>query len=588
MILTMKPAPLAVLLSAMICVGARAQATVTKLAESHSGLDMDGDGVRELGTVKVLSQHEEGKPLLILLEARLSQSKPLRERLNRYVDDLANDGYAASVISVELPTGGKHRDGLRLLGIRRLLQAYRKAQPTLSGAVLVGHFPDAYLVRTVNWRKKTKLKLGKQSWKKVSYLRRRAEDVARRCDLVLADLDGPWESLYVQPSTTFPTVTAVWPEGVPENGGACEHIETGSVAFADFFHVDDGRVKVTKNAVSIDDDKRDFECTASDRERGNPLALPEINISRIDARGAAWSPKQTLGSRPLFDAKGKPIAAKLEAGEKVHWLRDLWQPDPKLELRLLSEFFDRNHRYRTTARGEAFKPASIAWGLGSGFGQMKRAAAEWADFKEAGYNLRKGADLRALTEWYKRPAVLRTIRAHSDSRTSVFKKASLESLHEVLGGDPLCWSVEGNQLVPSLSAPTRGERAGFFLWRTLWENGSLPDYPYLMVHMGCHAMSPTASNRAFDTPEYGALQNADSLLFLTPALAIVGRAKVFYDEPRGFVESLAKGESFGAAWARYYDIESQAKSWSKVGGDIGRKRSYFWSVIGDWTLRLQR
>jgi hypothetical protein len=62
---------------------------------------------------------------------------------------------------------------------------------------------------------------------------------------------------------------------------------------------------------------------------------------------------------------------------------------------------------------------------------------------------------------------------------------------------------------------------------------------------------------------------------------LVGRAKVFYDEPRGFATALAGGATFGDAWARYFELESRADSWGAVGGDIGRKRAYFWSVLGD-------
>jgi hypothetical protein len=83
------------------------------------------------------------------------------------------------------------------------------------------------------------------------------------------------------------------------------------------------------------------------------------------------------------------------------------------------------------------------------------------------------------------------------------------------------------------------------------------------------------------------MQAGESILFFGEGLALVGRSKVFYDEPREFAETLAKGESFGAAWARYFELESNASSFGKVGGDIGRKRSYFWSVLGDWTLTLQ-
>ncbi len=87
---------------------------------------------------------------------------------------------------------------------------------------------------------------------------------------------------------------------------------------------------------------------------------------------------------------------------------------------------------------------------------------------------------------------------------------------------------------------------------------------------------------------YGLRQGAESLLFFGNGLALVGRAKVFYDEPRGFAATLADGKTFGAAWAKYFDLESRAKRWGEVGGDIGRKRCYFWSVLGDCSLRLKQ
>ncbi|HZN40352.1 MAG TPA: hypothetical protein VFD82_16215 [Planctomycetota bacterium] len=46
--------------------------------------------------------------------------------------------------------------------------------------------------------------------------------------------------------------------------------------------------------------------------------------------------------------------------------------------------------------------------------------------------------------------------------------------------------------------------------------------------------------------------------------------------------------TFGEAWRRCFAIEGEAKNWTEVGDDIGRKRSCFWSVIGDWTLRLPK
>ncbi len=117
----------------------------------------------------------------------------------------------------------------------------------------------------------------------------------------------------------------------------------------------------------------------------------------------------------------------------------------------------------------------------------------------------------------------------------------------------------------------------------------MPDQPYLMIHTGCEALSPPgAVAHAFDDPEYGRFAHAESILFFTPCLAMVGRAKVFYDEPRGFCEALATGATFGDAWRRYFAIEGKAANWDEAGGDIGRKRAYFWSVVGDWTLRMPR
>ena len=86
----------------------------------------------------------------------------------------------------------------------------------------------------------------------------------------------------------------------------------------------------------------------------------------------------------------------------------------------------------------------------------------------------------------------------------------------------------------------------------------------------------------YDHPQYGARQGAEALLLFGNGLALAGRAKVFYDEPRGFAEALREGRSFGEAWAGYFDVESQRPT----GGTIGRKKAYFWSLLGDWSLKL--
>jgi len=182
--------------------------------------------------------------------------------------------------------------------------------------------------------------------------------------------------------------------------------------------------------------------------------------------------------------------------------------------------------------------------------------------------------------------VLRTLRAHSDAHAAAFHTTDVAALQAAIGGPAWHWHADGGKLVPSLQH-CAGGRADFFFYRTLWQDHALPDQPFLLVHTGCEAITPPGCvEHPFDDPAYGLRAHAESILFFTPCLAMVGRAKGFYDEPRGFSEALAAGATFGDAWRRYFAIEATAANWDEAGGDIGRKRAYFWSVLGDWTLRL--
>jgi len=357
-------------------------------------------------------------------------------------------------------------------------------------------------------------------------LRTVPEGVAHTCDLVLADLDGNWERLYTQPRTELPYVTGLFPDGVPPDGGITTDFERGTRAFEDFFHVDDGHILVDEacvvgeiHALSMTplDELRDEECSAADRARPNVIAHPDILVSRINARGVATS--------------------------------------PQMERRLIREYFARNHGYRTGELEVPFRPASLAHGLGSGYRVLQRASNDWSGRAEPGLDVRGKPRCSEAFAWLERPAVLRTIRAHSNRVGSAFEKG---------------W-LSGASL------------------RQRWVKGEIGnDGASFYLHTGCEAISPAnAERKPYSHPAYGRDNSAAALLFFADGLALVGRAKVFYDEPRGFCRALGARETFGAAWARYFELESKAESWGEVGGDIGRKRSYFWSVLGDWTLRLR-
>jgi hypothetical protein len=590
--------------------------SLNELCVEFTGFDQDGDGQPEIMSLQVRAEAKAKAPrVLILTEARLLGSDPsvesaasLGPELERMVSDLNKEGWSAALVEVELPASQAHRDGRVLLGLREFLRAAAKAAP-LDGVILVGRFPDAFLVRTVNWRKNEALTLhqGKpeqRSWKKTRYVRRVPEPVAHRCDIVLADLDGNWEDLYIGPRVKLPATHAVFEGEIPENGGLAVDVQTSSVAFEDCFHLPDGRLEVAQTVVegearywvSLHDRDADLECAPIDSAFMNRIAQPEIFVSRIDAHGIALSPNakiQDLHGKHLLDENGKPQSLEFADAQSVpSWSGAIWSFDPQLERALLRDYFDRNHAYRSGAVELAFRPASIACDLGSGYKIMKAAAPEWQSLNEKSADLRGKPTLVDFVDWLQLPAVLRTVRAHSDPWGSVFGKAPAAELDALFAnterGAPLSWTPIGTQLVPSLHKATGGGKLDFFLLRSLWQTELVSAQSALYLHTGCHGISPPgAASLAFDHPSYGRRGGGESLLFYGRGLAMLGRAKVFYDEPRGFAQELAAGRTIGHAWAHYFDAEARV-SWPEAGGDIGRKRAYFWSVLGDWTLRLQR
>lgn len=572
----------------------QAQQPPGEVLSGFAPFDLDGDGVVEVRSlVPLRAAGEATAPLVVVLvEGRLlpgtsaeRQASPLSAALATFAGDLAAAGHRAVVVACELHAGPPHQDGRTVLALRRLLQRLRAGTP-LAGAVLVGHFPDALLVRTCNWRRNEGMSLPGKDGKPLAIaagttnVRCVPEIVAHRCDVVLADLDGDWEQLYVPGPAKLPSVTVVFGDVVPDGGGPAVAMATGELGVVDVFHVRDGAAVVDRDAfaVRLDGADRDHECSAGDRARGNAMASPDIAVSRIDARGVALLPE----ARAL-DAAGRPVPLAAGAGKAI-----AWRHDPAFEQQLLCDYFARNHAFRTRPLApERRKPAAFGHQLGAGFGAMLAADASWQDFREPDHDVHEQADLAALVHWLQRPAVLRTLRVHSDPWGGACAATDPARLGEVLGV-PWHWRREGNDLVPSWTDHRNG-RADFAFYRTLWQRQVVADNPYLLIHTGCEALSPPgAVDHRYDDPAYGLRGHAESILFFTPCLAMVGRAKVFYDEPRGFCEALGEGRTFGEAWQRYFAVEAAAANWDEVGGDIGRKRAYFWSVVGDWTLRLPR
>lgn len=583
--------------------------TIAALCQAYSGLDQDGDGHVELARLTAAASFGEAGPrVLVLVEARLTAppfAESLTQRIERLARDLAAEGKRADIVHVELGASERHQDGRYVLALRELLRGAARLADPLEGCLLIGRFPDAFIVRTCSWRRTGDLTLHRGSadertWSAVPYVRRVPEGVAQRADIVLADLDGRWEDVYIQPETRLAQWHAVFPDGVPPHGGPCADVEVGAVTFRDVFHVSDGKLEVEEvvgaegaapqHAVRLFDRAGDHECSDADRAHPNVLAHPDLYVSRIDARGSAQQPDPSVvdaAGHGLLDDAGRPQPLQFASAADVPDWRAVWEYDAALERRLLEAYLDRNHAYRTTGGGAAWRATSLACGLPSGHAVVARAADDWLDRDRARADVHGQPTLLDATEWFAYPAVLRTVRAHSDEWGSVFAKSDTGPLDERLGGPAWSWTKRGERLEPSLRAACGSGRLDWYMLRSLWENGVSADGPSLYLHTGCDAVSPPGAARyPYDDRRYGVRQGAEALLFFGGGVALVGRAKVFYDEPQGFAEALRDGGQVGAAWAHYFAAEGNAPTWGAAGGDIGRKRAYFWSVLGDASVTL--
>lgn len=600
------------LASALICRAAGDAAPAVQpvrslevICQRFTGFDQNADGNAEIAALREVHRAGSGaRRVLMLVEQRLldppAGAEPLRPALEQWCTDLAAEGCEAAVVAVRLAPSALHQDGRYVLALRDFLRAVHRETP-LESVVLTGHFPDAFLVRTINWRKSGPLVLHagtpqERKWEAVRSIRRVPEVVAQKADIVLSDLDGAWEKIYVQPRTRLPSFTVVPGAGFGTDGGLAEDVAAGGRSREDFFHLSDGALAADQKdgrwQVTLDAAAANAECSAADAARPNPMARPDILVSRIDARNAAQRPRADItgtdGAR-LLDAQGRPQTVHFGEAAKVPSVASLWEHDPVLEHRLLREYFERNHAYRTGRARLAWRPASIACELGSGYRMMLKAAADWEPGDGKAANVSGTPTLLDFMEWMNYPAILRTVRAHSYPKASKFRKSSTAGLEAALGSPPWAWIARGDALVPSLKSASGGGMLDWHLLRSIYESKRQAPQPAFYHHTGCDIVSPDgAGTRPYDHPHYGSMQAAESLLFFGQGLALVGRAKVYYDEPAGFTTALAEGKSFGAAWAAYFEHDSAAADYASIGGDIGRKKAYFWSVLGDGTLRLHR
>ncbi|QEG21892.1 hypothetical protein [Mariniblastus fucicola] len=581
---------------------------IRELAEQFSQFDLNSDGTDELVQVEfseslsAKSIGDRDRVLVVMVESRLigndtdQGNSSLTQTLHEYSDCLAADGWKPIFLITSVYDGNVHQDGRTVLAIRRLFQAIKKSHEGFAGAVLVGSFPESMLVRRWVWKhagrsatfKGVTYNDGKGP--KTTFVAMDPELISHRSDVVLCDLDGNWEKIYVQPKTSIDSIKFIPNEEVTSESDwprldqtiVTDKFSIREKSFEDFFFIDDTNFEILERSDSTltlrcSYEMRRPEVGESELDSPNPLAKPDIMVSRINARHVGVV--QPTGN---LNPDGKPIpVAKADPDPNKQFARD-----EDIERRLLIEYIERNIAHRkgnTSADGQ-------------------RVATMWTDLQTpskryfskvsgelGGIESFAKADAVDFVKFMKTPAILKGISAHSNPGCSELMKGyDQKDLVQETGGNFWFWRAIGDQYVPTYNHPSVRDRIHFSLLRTLWENEKLQQAgPAFYVHGGCEAISPyRASSQPFNSPKYGGHnQIAESLLFYGNGLALIGRAKVYFDIPRGFDNAFGVDRgNFGDILKTYFDVEAND---AKLAHSVpSRNRTYFWSIIGDWTLKL--
>ena len=571
----------------------------------------------------VHSQISSKDPLLIVfVEARLvdemgansTTTANLLSRLERFNKDLRADGYDSRFLRVKMRDAPGHRDGEGVLALREFLQDTRKQHPTLSGAIFVGAFPEAMLVRRWIWRvPNATVQINGNQHTDTDFLWITPQAIAKRTDLVLADLTGNWQAIYQPGPIDVDEIRAIPSSSVPENwpldGGLfiSSDFEIQARQFEDFFYIRDDTFShipdpTPSNRLILQTSHTigGPELAISDRAAANPIARPEIVISRINARNVALSPNPQItgtSGETLLDPRGKPQTIKTSYSV----LPNAFQPDIDLERRLIIDYLDRNHQFRqgVTQLSSQYRVAAINGFPPNPTPPSPDYGADLANYLERAAQfihapiVAERANLLEFVQWAKKPALLKGITTHANSMGTQWNNSpySVATLESETSGKPWRWAEtpepDGFRYSPSLLG--QNEWSNFHLYRTIWENGTLAgQVSSHVLHTGCEVFSPSnAERQPYTSASYAERQEGEAWLFYMNAVTVTCRSKEFYDDPSEFGDALAEPDArLGDAWVRYFDVLADDASGAIFENTTRAKMSYWWGILGDWTLRL--
>ena len=587
------------------------------ILSSYSNFTMTSDRTPEINSLRYIP-FESGFPeissssrlVIVLIEPRLIEAggnltlqNQFINALIRYKADLRAEGLFSRFILADVYKGPIHKDGQTLLAIRHFFKAIKSAFINFEGAILIGNFPEATLVRKVCWSPGGQLAIA-------------SELISERAEIVLADLNGNWETLYRRDEFSEELISAR-PDAATNGRGwmtgesvlSCEFTSTdfeirntgpNAGPFKDAFFLNDAIYTILEHRqspsrflrVRITSGERNNEVAIDDRSSTNVVAKPDISISRINPYHIAMNPDPTLigtdGNR-FLDASGNPNTVRTPTRliEDSH-LSMFTQKDFNLERKILISYFQRNHKFRIGSYSKLpFRNAAISGSTDFGpdyyAGLLNQAATDFLPAITV-----PNANLNQYVQFFKTPAVLKYIIAHSSDIISDFwPLTNTTDFTNECGGLPFRWLYIDGSHRPTFEG--QGGFADIYTHRALWHYNTLKDCgASIIIHGGCNVNSVSETQQLTYTDlRYAMWSNSEGILFFTNCVAIFSRAKGFNDAPNGFADGyrLADRSNLGSCWKSYFNAISSDAGLSTY--NIQRKRAYFWSLNGDWTLRLK-
>ncbi|MEJ7678275.1 MAG: hypothetical protein WKG06_10525 [Segetibacter sp.] len=254
------------------------------------------------------------------------------------------------------------------MALREFFREIKSTFINFEGAILIGNFPEASLVRKVSWSpdwapEGLRLVVG-------------IELISERAEIVLADLTGNWENLYQQndfntENIVFAkpdanTIARGWNDG--ESVRTCEFTSSNfkvepSINFKDAFYINDAIYTIVENIaepapflrIQLNQAEQNNEVDFTDRSMVNIIAKPDISISRINAFHIAVNPNPALrgtDDRTFLDANGNPqtVSNPTPLFDQYNGHIELYNfKDIDMERRLIISYLNRNHRFRNGA-----------------------------------------------------------------------------------------------------------------------------------------------------------------------------------------------------------------------------------------------